>query len=85
MLQIVAGLENSCIEPYGSEAVLTTGADGINVVKVEVTNVVSPLGMACDEMYRIYEENINLGSDFEIGSEWDVFVNGELETSFTAQ
>ncbi|MDP6823230.1 MAG: hypothetical protein QF554_08050 [Dehalococcoidia bacterium] len=85
MLQIMAGLENSCIEPYGSEAVLTTGADGINVVKVEVTNVVSPLGMACDEMYRIYEENINLGSDFEIGSEWDVFVNGELETSFTAQ
>ena len=85
MLQIVAGLENSCIEPHGSQAVTTIGADGKNVVTVEVTNVVSPPGLVCAEIYRTYEENINLGSEFEPGSEWDVFVNGELETSFVAQ
>lgn len=85
MLQIVAGLENSCIEPYGSQAVSTAGVDGNNTVTVEVTNVVSPPGTVCAEIYRTYEENINLGSGFEPGSEWDVFVNGELIISFTAQ
>ncbi len=85
MLQIVAGLENSCIEAHGSGAIISSGTDGRNAVKVEVTNLVPPPGMACDDLYRTYEENINLGSDFESGSEWDVFVNGELRTSFTAQ
>jgi hypothetical protein len=33
----------------------------------------------------MYEGNINLGSDFEPGSEWDVFVNGEFQISFTAE
>jgi hypothetical protein len=84
-LLIVAGLENSCIEPYGSQAVTTAGADGKNVVSVEVTNVVGTPGTPCDELYRTYEENINLGSGFESGSEWEVFVNGELQISFTAQ
>ncbi len=84
-LQIVAGLENGCIEPYGSQAVTTTGVDGKNIVEVEVTNVVGPPGTACDASYRMYEGNINLGSDFEPGSEWDVFVNGEFQISFTTE
>jgi len=71
-LLIVAGTENSCIEPFGSQSVTTVGADGKNVVSVEVTNVVGPPGTPCDELYRTYEKNINLGSGFESGSEWDV-------------
>jgi len=70
--QPVAGTENSCIEPFGSQSVTTVGADGKNVVSVEVTNVVGPPGTPCDELYRTYEKNINLGSGFESGSEWDV-------------
>ena len=84
-LRIVAGLENSCLESYGSQAVTTTGADGKNLVEVEVTNIVGPPGTACDASYRTYEENINRGSDFEPGSEWDVYVNGEFQISFTAE
>ena len=85
LLQIVAGLENSCIEPYGSQAVTTSGADGKNLVEVEVTNIVGPPGVACAELYRTYEENINLGKDFEPGSKGDVYVNGEFQISFTAE
>jgi hypothetical protein len=85
LLQIVAGLENGCIEPYGSQSVTTSGVDGKNIVEVEVTNVVGPPGTACDASYRTYEENINLGSDFESGSEWDVYVNGKFQISFTAE
>lgn len=78
-LQIVAGLENGCIEAYGSQAVTIIRLDGKNIVEVEVTNVVGPPGTACDASYRTYDENINLGSDFEPGSEWDVYVNGGSE------
>ena len=78
-------MENGCIEPYGSQAVTTTVVDGKNVVEVEVTNVVGPPGTACDASYRTYEENINLGKDFEPGSEWDVYINGEFQIAFTAQ
>ena len=84
VLYIVAGLENSCIEPYGVQAVSCAGADGKNEVEVEVLTVVGPPGTVCAELYRTYQENINLGSDFESGSEWDVFVNGTLMISFIA-
>jgi hypothetical protein len=47
--------------------VTTTVIDGKNVVEVEVTNVVGPPGTACDASHRTYEENINLGKDFEPG------------------
>ncbi|MCH7594175.1 MAG: hypothetical protein IIB27_06675, partial [Chloroflexi bacterium] len=85
LVQIVAGLENSCIEPHSVQAVTTAGADGKNLVEIEVLNVVGPPGTPCNELFRTYEENINLGSKFDSGSEWDVFVNGELMTSFIAQ
>ena len=85
VLYIVAGLENSCIEPYGVQAVSFAGADGKNEIEVEVLNVVGPPGTVCAELYRTYQENINLGSNFESGSEWDVFVNGTLMISFIAE
>ena len=85
LLQIVAGLENSCIESHSAQAVATAAVDGRNVVEVQVLNQIGPPGTVCAEIYRTYDENINLGSDFESGSEWDVEVNGELLTSFTAQ
>jgi hypothetical protein len=79
-LRVVSGLPNGCHEFSGHE--LTR--DGTNIT-IRVTNrVPTAPTIACTQIYGQHEEVIELGADFESGTEYTVRVN-EKTLTFTAQ
>lgn len=80
-VRVVSGLPDGCAEFY--EAALT-GRTG-KTIEIEVTNTVpSDPKVICTAIYGTHEETIELGSDFDSGTEYVVKVNDE-ELKFTAQ
>lgn len=75
---IKGGLPNGCT--VFNDAVVTRDGDTVNV---EVT-VQTLLNVPCTEVYTIFEENINLGSDFVVGDIYTLNVN-DYTTTFTYQ
>jgi hypothetical protein len=79
-LRVVSGLPNGCHEFNGHE--LTR--DGTNI-SIRVTNrVPTDPTIACIQIYGQHEEVIELGTDFQSGTEYTLHVNKRTLT-FTAQ
>lgn len=88
-VRVVSGLPDGCAE--FNEATLTGRTEreieGIvgTTIEIEVTNTVpSGTDVICTAVYGTHEETIDLGSDFDSGTEYVVKVNDE-ELKFTAQ
>lgn len=80
-VRVVSGLPSGCAEFY--EATLT-GRTG-TTIEIEVTNTIpSDPDLICTAIYGTHEEIIELGSDFDSGTDYVVKVNDE-EMKFTAQ
>jgi hypothetical protein len=80
-VRVVAGLPDGCTEFFEVEIAGRAGT----TVKVEVMNTVpSGSDVICTAIYGTHEEIIELGTDFEPGTEYAVKVNDE-ELKFTAQ
>ena len=74
---ILAVLPNGCHEP-DSHRVQRFG----NTIEITVWNEVAP--GPCTFIYREYELNINLGSNFDDGETYTVIVNDDESDSFVA-
>lgn len=75
---IKGGLPDGCTT--FREAVVTRNE---NVINIEVT-VQRPKGTYCPAIYTLFEENLNLGSDFTMGVTYTVKVN-DYTTTFVGQ
>jgi len=73
-VHIKGGLRDGCTTFH--EAVVTRERDTINI---EFT-VQRPGGAICTELYTYFEENINLGSDFTVGTTYNLTVNDYTTT-----
>jgi hypothetical protein len=79
-LRVVSGLPNGCHE-YDSYELTRDGTK----INIRVLNrVPSDPNVICTQVYGQHEEIIDLGSDFEAGTEYTVEVN-EKTLTFTAQ
>lgn len=80
LLRIVSGLPSGCAEFSHSDV----ERDG-DTIKVTIWNTVpADDTVPCTMIYGMHESSVNLGSDFESGSEYTVYVNDQRIT-FTAQ
>lgn len=80
MLLVESGLPNGCAT-FGTYDVKRDG----DTISVSVTNYVpAEQTIACDMSYGTVETTVDLGSDFEPGTEYVVLVN-DKSTMFTAQ
>ncbi len=80
MLLVESGLPNGCAM-FGTYEVKRDG----DIVNVLVTNYVpADKNVACDMSYGTVETTVDLGSDFELGTEYTLLVN-DKSTTFTAQ
>jgi hypothetical protein len=79
-LRVVSGLPNGCHE-YNSYELTREGS----TINIRVLNrVPSDPSVVCTQVYGQHEEIIDLGSDFETGTEYTVQVN-EKTLTFAAQ
>ncbi len=80
-VRIVSGLPDGCAEFYKATLTGRTGT----TIEIEVTNTVpSDQTLICTAIYGTHEEIIELGSDFDSGTDYVVKVNDE-DLRFTAQ
>ena len=80
-VRVVSGLPDGCAQFNEAKITGRTGT----TIEVEVTNTVpSDPNVVCTAIYGTHEEIIELGSDFDSGTEYVVKVNDE-ELKFTAQ
>ncbi|MCH8229375.1 MAG: hypothetical protein IIA53_03495 [Chloroflexi bacterium] len=80
IVQVTSGLPNGCAS-YSHNEVTQDGTD----IKISVYNTVPAPGelIACTEIYRLHDQNIGLGSDFERGTTYTVLVNDHPGETFT--
>ena len=74
LVYIKGGLADSCTTFHD----LTAERSG-NTITIEVTTE-RPVGAICAQIYRYFEKNVSLGSDFTSGETYTVDVNGVVET-----
>jgi len=74
MVHVEGGLASSCTTVH---EVKTERAG--NTIRVAITTA-TPKDLMCATVYESFEENINLGSDFEPGQTYTVDVNGHTVT-----
>jgi len=74
IVYIKGGLADSCTTFHD----LTAEHSG-NTIYIEVTTE-RPVDAVCAQIYRYFERNVNLGSDFTSGQTYTVDVNGVTET-----
>ena len=79
VLTVRAGLPSGCAEQNRHELSRSAGA-----VIVTVLNWMPTGNVSCTAIYGSYELSINLGSDFQTGTTYQVRVNDKA-TSFVAQ
>jgi len=80
-VRVVSGLPDGCAEFNEAKIAGRTGT----TIEIEVTNTIpSDPSLICTAIYGTHEETIELGSDFDSGTEYVVKVNDE-ELKFTAQ
>jgi hypothetical protein len=79
-LRVVSGLPNGCHQFNGHKL----ARDGTRITISLTNRVPTDPGTACTQVYGQHEEVIELGTDFEPGTEYAVKVNDETLT-FTAQ
>lgn len=80
-VRVVSGLPNGCAEFNEAKIAGRTGT----TIEIEVTNTIpSDPDLICTAIYGTHEEIIELGSDFDSGTDYVVKVNDE-ELKFTAQ
>jgi hypothetical protein len=80
-VRVVSGLPNGCAL---FEAAEVAGRSG-NTITIEVTNTMpSDDAVICTQIYGTKETVIELGTDFDSGTEYTVRVN-DKELKFTAQ
>jgi hypothetical protein len=77
-----SGLPRGCASVDGIETSI-----GDDEIRIDVWNLEPASGelIACTAIYGIVENNVALGSDFESGREYTVFVNGENRATFVTQ
>ncbi|MCH8116023.1 MAG: hypothetical protein IIB25_11145 [Chloroflexi bacterium] len=80
VVEVTFGLPNGCAS-YSHNEVTQDGTD----IKISVYNTVPAPGelIACTEIYRLHDQNIGLGSDFERGTTYTVLVNDHPGETFT--
>ncbi|MBT5626925.1 MAG: hypothetical protein HOJ22_01415 [Chloroflexi bacterium] len=80
VVQVISGLPSGCAT-FDRADVVREGTD----VHISVYNMVpAPDQMiACTAIYGIHDENVGLGSDFERGTTYSVYVNDQPATTFT--
>jgi hypothetical protein len=80
IVQVTSSLPNGCAS-YSHNEVTQDGTD----IKISVYNTVPAPGelIACTEIYRLHDQNIGLGSDFERGTTYTVLVNDHPGETFT--
>jgi len=71
-VHIEGGLADSCTELH--DIVVEPDDTTINIT----VTTERPRDAVCAEVYRIFEESVNLGSDFDSGVTYSVDVNGYL-------
>ena len=79
VVQIISGIPGGCVT-FDRADVDRSGTD----IRITVYNMVpAPDQMiACTEIYGIHEENVSLGSDFERGTVYSVYVNDQPAVTF---
>ncbi|MCZ6539866.1 MAG: hypothetical protein O6922_08595 [Chloroflexi bacterium] len=80
IVEVTSGLPNGCAT-YSHNEVTRDGTD----IKILVYNTVPAPGelIACTEIYRLHDENVGLGRDFERGTTYTVLVNDHPGETFT--
>ncbi len=82
VVQVISGIPNGCAS-FSHADVAREGTD----IKISVYNLVptpeASAVISCTMMYGIHDENVSLGSDFERGTTYSVYVNDQEPVTFT--
>lgn len=82
VVQVISGLPSGCAT-FSHTEVSQDGTD----IKISVYNSVPDpdelAAIACAAIYGIHDENVSLGSDFERGTTYSVYVNEQEPVTFT--